>query len=101
MNYKLVTQIERDVAGEVEQVRRAALLRRDRTGGIAGHQFGVPVEEHPTEEPGHEGQTGTVDAHGGLSAPAVLHAQIAFGPGHHLRPELILRQKRGRNGIFR
>ena len=72
------------MAGEIEQIPRLPRLKGDGPRGKAVHQPGVPVEGHPAEEPGHEGQPRAVHAQGGLTAPAVLGALV--GQGHLHRP---------------
>lgn len=68
------------MAGEIEQIPRLPRLKGDGPRGKAVHQPGVPVEGHPAEEPGHEGQPRAVHAQGGLTAPAVLGALVGQGP---------------------
>ena len=97
MDVPPVPQIHGHMAGEEEQISGTHLLPGDGPDGVALLDGRVPPDDHPAEQIGHGAQTGAVDAHGGLAAPAVGGAPVGQGAPHQggAHGRLVLMDGRG------
>ena len=85
------------MAGEEQQITGFYMFQGNFVDGEVLHDMGVPVNKNAAEHIGRGHQTGAVNAHGGLAAPAVMGALIEHGGVHQCLTKgfLVLRQGRG------